>query len=165
MWIFFLWMAIGLTSCESVKYSFNTTTLSPDLKTVSVDFFDNAAPLTNPSTQQTITEALREKFQRETKLKLVNANGDVSFKGVITGYSTQPLAITGNETSALTRLTITVAVSYENRLDDTQNFETSFSRFADFSSTQSLSQVESALIQEITTLLVQDIFNKAFLNW
>lgn len=160
-----IWMVLFCWSCESVKYSFTTGSIPPTAKTVSVELFENMAPLANPNTTQIITDALRDKFQRETKLKLVGLNGDVAFRGTIIGYSTQPLAISGNETSALTRLTIVVNVSYENTIDDTQNFEQSFSRYADFDASQSLSAVEDALIREITVFLVQDIFNKAFLNW
>ena len=47
----------------------------------------------------------------------------------------------------------------------TKNFETTFSSFTDFDSRKTLTQVESALIEEITKKLVDDIFNKAVINW
>ena len=46
------------------------------------------------------------------------------------------MAIQGDETAAMNRLTITVSVSFTNKFDETQNFEQSFSRYADYSSTQ-----------------------------
>jgi hypothetical protein len=75
------------------------------------------------------------------------------------------LALTGNETSALTRLNISVKVKFDNRLNPDKSFEKTFSRFADFQANQPLSAVESALLQEISEQLVQDIFNEAFLDW
>jgi hypothetical protein len=56
-------------------------------------------------------------------------------------------------------------VKFENKLDDTKNFEQSFSRFADWQSSVPLNAVETDLIKDINTQLVQDIFNKAVINW
>ena len=56
-------------------------------------------------------------------------------------------------------------VKFTNTKDETQNFETTFSRFADYESSQNLSQVEDELIKDINDQLVQDIFNRAVSNW
>jgi hypothetical protein len=148
-----------------VSVSLDGASIPDNVNTVSVEYFETQAPLTNPNFPQIITEALRDKFIRQTRLKLVSQDGDVQFKGAIVSYSTAPVAISGSETASLTRLTISVSVEYENTLDDTQNFSQTFSRFADFNATQSLSTVESTLMTEISDQLVQDIFNRAFLNW
>jgi hypothetical protein len=60
---------------------------------------------------------------------------------------------------------VSISVSYVNNLDETQNFQTSFSRFADFKSDQSLTSVESELLPVISEQLTQDVFNRAFINW
>lgn len=162
-----LYIGLVLLLCSAgckVNYSFTGASIPDNVKTVSVEYFENQTPLTNPNFPQIITEALRDKFIRQTRLKLVARDGDVQFKGYITAYGTAPLAIT-TDAAALTRLTITVAVVYENKVDETQDFNQSFTRFADFNASQSLSSVEDALMTEITNQLVQDIFNRAFLNW
>ena len=76
-----------------------------------------------------------------------------------------PVAIQGNETAAMNRLTITVRVRFVNKFDENQNFDQTFSRYSDYSSTQNLSSVESGLISEICDALTDDIYNKAFVNW
>jgi hypothetical protein len=38
-------------------------------------------------------------------------------------------------------------------------------RYRDYESSQNISDIESALIEEITNELAEDIFNKAFVNW
>ena len=67
--------------------------------------------------------------------------------------------------AALNRLTISVQVRYINALEPDKDFETSFTRFEDYPSTQDLSQVKDNLIPSINEALVDDIFNKAVVNW
>ena len=45
------------------------------------------------------------------------------------------------------------------------NFESNFSRFQDYDSSNSLADVEDDLIDQINRDLVQDIFDKAVVNW
>lgn len=147
-----------------MSLSFTGADIDENIKTTTIEIFENQAALTNPNFPRIMTEALRDKFIRQTKLKLVNEGGDVNFKGAIIGYSTMAVAV-ATETASLTRLTITISVEYTNRLDLAKNFTQSFTRFADFDATQNLSQVEDALMTEISNQLVQDVFNRAFLNW
>ncbi len=65
----------------------------------------------------------------------------------------------------MNRLTITVEVKFTNKFDDTQDFESTFSRYLDYASDQNLVTVQEPLIQEINEQLVDDIFNKAVVNW
>lgn len=149
----------------SVKYTLSGQSIPPDAKTVSVAFFINRAPLANPLFSQQFTEELKTKFQRETRLQLVPSGGDLEFEGAVTGYSVSPTAVQGNETASLNRLTVTIGVTYVNNLKEDDNFTTSFSRFADFSATSSLTAVEGQLTPVIREQLIQDVFNRAFINW
>lgn len=146
-------------------YSFTGASIPPGAKTISVDYFPNRAMLVQPTLSQRFTDALRDKFTGETTLDLVGESGDLAIEGEITGYSAMPVAVQGNEVAALNRLTITVNVRFVNHLDEKTNFETSFSRFLDFDSSRSLSDVEDELINGINQQLVQDIFDKAVVNW
>jgi hypothetical protein len=65
----------------------------------------------------------------------------------------------------MNRLTITVRVRFTNSFDENQNFDQSFSRYADYNSSLNFTAVESTLVQEINEALTEDIFNKAFVNW
>ena len=104
-------------------------------------------------------------FLQQTNLTLVKEDGDLQFSGAITGYRSAPVAIQGNETAALTRVTMTVKVKFINRYDESQDFESTFSRFEDFETSRDLSSVESEILQSINAQLTQDIFNKAVTNW
>ena len=139
--------------------------ISPDIKTFNVKYFQKTSALGPSTLSQIFTENLKDKFLTQTKLKLSEKDADLIFEGSITNYAVTPLAIQANERAAKNRLTITINVKFTNLKNEKQNFESSFSRFADFDSNQSLSAVENALITEINVQLTDDVFNKAFINW
>ena len=153
-----------LTGCR-MSVSLTGGTVDPRAKTVAITTFQNNASLVNPTLSQSFTTALKDKIQGQTSLTIVATNGDYELEGEIVNYNVSPVAIQGNETAAMNRLTISVRVRFTNSFDDTQNFDQTFSRYADYSSTQNLSSVEATLVSEINDALTDDIFNKAFVNW
>ena len=156
-------LLLSLQSCW--WYSFTGASIDPEIKTFSVSYFPNNAPLVQPTLSQSFTDALKEILTSQTDLILVKSGGDLRFSGEITGYSTRPIAIQGNETAAMNRLSVTIKVQFENTFDDKQSFETNFTRYQDYESSLSLSAVEGTLIDEINEQLVEDVFNKAVVNW
>ena len=52
-----------------------------------------------------------------------------------------------------------------NIFDEKMNFNSNFVRYKDFPSEEDLSIVEDIYMQEICDELVEDIFNKAVINW
>lgn len=121
--------------------------------------------MVQPTLSRKFTEALRDKFNNQTSLSMVSSNGDLNIEGEITGYSTEPVAIQGDQKAALQRLKITINVRFTNAKDEKQNFESSFTRFADYDAASRLSDVEEGLIDQINDELTQDVFNKAVVNW
>jgi hypothetical protein len=153
-----------------INYTMSGASISPDIKTVTVNTFQNFAALAPPTLSLTFTESVRNIVTSQTRLKMVQKSGDVQIEGKITGYNTSPVAVqsggnTGQNTAALTRLTITVNVKFTNTIDEKQNFEQAFTQFADFSASSTLSQEEPRLIKDITERISQDIFNRCFSNW
>ncbi|MFN4147415.1 MAG: LptE family protein [Runella sp.] len=151
------------TSCGI--YSFSGTSLSPDIKSVTISNFVMATAGGPPNLPLQFSEKMKEYFQRNTNLALLPANGDLQLEGSITGYEVTPAAPTANDQAALNRLTVTIQVKFTNNKDEEKNFDQSFSFFQDFPQNQNLSQVESRLIPRILDQLVQDIFNKSAADW
>ena len=158
-----------LEECKHVKY--NQTGEGgrklEDSVTVLVSQFTSTAPLAKPTLAQTMTESLRDFIRRQTRLNMVTEDADLTYEGEIVGYTIAPVAIQAGSTdqAALNRLTITVKVVYTDKVDDKYSFDSNFSRFADFPSTQDISAVEDALIKEITDQITQDIINKSIYAW
>ena len=152
--------------CQSCGiYSFSGASIPAEAKTVSVQYFPNHAQLVNPMLSNNFTNALRDAMTNQTTLDMVENGGDIAFEGEITDYKTTPVAITSGQTAAMNRLTVTVQVRFSNRIDDTKNFEQSFSRYEDYPSDQDLNSVQESLTSTIIEQLVEDIFNKALVNW
>ena len=97
-------------------YTFSGASIPAEAKTVSVQYFPNNAQLVNPLLSNALTNALNDMFVNQTTLQSVAQNGDLALEGEITGYSTAPIAITGNQTAAMNRLTVTVNVRFTNKL-------------------------------------------------
>lgn len=157
-------LVVGLPSCK-VSYSFSGVNISPEVTTYTVQYFPNRAAIVQAQLSQVFTDALLDKIEAGTSLEMAPSGGDVEFSGEITGYVTRPTAITGDETAAMNRLTITVKVKYTNYIDPDLDFDTSFSRYEDYSSSQNLADVEEELNRIIVENLMEDIFNKAFVSW
>lgn len=153
----------GASACGI--YSFTGVSIPVEASTFSVSYFPNNAQLVQPTLSQRFTEALQDKFLKQTNLRMVDTGGDLHLEGSITGYTTAPAAISGNDQAALNRLTITVRVVFINEFEPDNDFERSFSRYWDYPSNLSLSQVEDEAITVITEALVEDIFNQAVVNW
>ena len=156
--------ALTVSSCGI--YSFTGTSIQPDVNTVNINYFEYKALRVNPSLANDMTEALKEKFRKLTKLEQVDIDGDIELRGSITGYDVRATAITANEVAAMNRLTITVKLDFTNRKYPEDDFEgKSFSGYADFDSTQSIDAVESSLCEEIMEKIIDDIFNATVANW
>lgn len=158
-------LGLLLGSCFTVKYSFSGASIHPELKTCSVQYFQNRASVVVPSLAQQITNDLKDKIQSQTNLTVVSTVGQADFEGTITGFSTKPMAITGNDVAAQNRFTITVKVKFTNEIEPDTKFDKSFSRYVDYPSTMSFEAAQSAHTEEILELLIEDIFNEAFANW
>lgn len=157
--------ALAATACGFVKYSFSGTSIQSDVKTVTINYFEYKALRVNPSLSNDMTEALKDKFKKLTRLEEVDIDGDLEIIGEITGYDVKATAVTANEVAAQNRLTVTVKIYYTNRKYPEDDFEKNFSAYADYDSTQSLDSVEGTICEEIIDKIIEDIFNATVANW
>jgi hypothetical protein len=147
-----------------VTYSFSGASTT-GLHTVSIQYFQNRAPVVQPGLSQVLTDALIDKCKAQTSLKYVTTTGDASFEGEISDYNSRPLTVAADAQAATNRFTISVHVKFTNAVNPDLSFEQTFSRYKDYNSNQDLSSVEKGLSDEIVDMLVEDIFNQAFVNW
>lgn len=154
---------LAFTSCGI--YSFTGASLDPNIETINIDYFDNKARLVQSDLSQVFSDALKDRFVSQTSLTLTNDFADLYLEGFISDYKIDPQAIQAGETAAMNRLSISVKVKYTNNVNPEQSFDQTFTAYEDFDSGKDLSEVESGLIETITEYLVDDIFNKAVVNW
>lgn len=159
------WVLTALMAVSCGIYSFTGTSIQPDVQTVAIHYFEYKALRVNPALSNDLTEAMRDKFQKLTRLEQVEENGDLELSADITGYDVKPMAVTAGEVAAQNRLTVTVKAYFTNHKHSEDDWEKSFSAYADYDSQNSLDAVESTLCEEIIEKLVEDIFNAAVANW
>jgi hypothetical protein len=160
-----MFLLLPLFQSCSVRFTFNGASIPENVKTASVQYFENRAPLINPVLSQTFTEGLKDQIINGSRLTMNDGTGDVDFSGEITGYDIQPMAIQSDAVSALTRLSIRVSVRCQNFKDPKSSWESTFSAYRDFASEKNITSVESELVSEMIEELAENIFNKAFADW
>lgn len=145
-------------------YSFSGATIEG--KNINIHQLENKARNVVPSLSTTLTTKVRSRILSQTGLKPVNKDdADYDITGIITTYEVTVTGATNVQTASKNRLTISLEVTFKNRLNDKADFTQTFTRFSDFDASQILQNVESALIEDIGNQLADDIFNKAFVNW
>lgn len=162
--ILLLWLAVlPLGGCGI--YTFSGASIPPDAKTITIRQIENNAPIVVPYLSQVLSDRMRDKFLAETGLQLADAEGDLQFEGTILEYTVTPAAAAGNETTSLSRLSIGLKITFTSKINPDDDWEQTFRRFADFDASRDLQSVEEQLINDIVRQLIDDIFNKAFVNW
>ena len=159
--------ALLQSGCIFMKggYSLSGASIPEAAKTFSVAYFPNNAPMVSPTLSTMLTEALKDKFSRQTKLQLVEEGGDFAFEGEITGYASTTASVSSDDYALLNRLTITVRVKFTNAVDPNASFIQTFSQFTEYDSQQLLTDIQSSLDEEIVNQLVTDIFMASASNW
>jgi hypothetical protein len=157
--------ALPLLLTQCWWYSFSGTSIHPEAQSISVSYIENRAERVNPALSNTLTEALMDKYTKLTRLSVTQDGGDYSVSGQITGYTIASIAVTSDEVASMARLTVTVKIVFQNKLDASENFDKSFSAYEDYDSSISFDAAESGLVDTIVEKIVEDIFNATVANW
>src|SRR6187402_2004302 len=102
-------------------YSFNPKgTLDPEVKTVNVHIIENQAQYVNPQLLPNLTDRVKQKITRQTKLSQTNRDdADLDIKGTIVEYSTMTTGVSNNNgqsQASVNRLTVSVRMTITNQL-------------------------------------------------
>jgi len=156
------------TQCSVYSFSGAATTA----KTITVENFFNNTDLAPANLGQTFTNKLKDYYQQNSSLRVVNENGELHIEGTISEYRINPVApvSTGNindvNTAALSRLTIAVKITYEDSTEPKNNFkDRSFSFYKDFDNNLNFTSVQEDLEKKIFDQIMIDIFNATVANW
>ena len=165
--LYFLVVACLLLSLSSCGfYSLSGVTIPANVKTFQVDYFGYEATLVEPGIERDFTLALQDLIQDQSRLSLVNKNGDYLYQGEITRYFIAPMTATANSTASQSRLTIDINVRFTNNKVEEESFEKQYSFFYDYSANVQLqgAALDTAL-EVIYEQITQDIFNDTLAKW
>jgi hypothetical protein len=159
-------LAIGCTACG--VYSFTGTSISPDIKTISIQNFENSSGEGPSNLTQVVTNTFKNYYQRNTNLTVLQRDGDLQLEGQIISFTLTPAAVQrdGNvDQATLNRLTLGVQIRFTNIKDPEQDFDQQFTITQDFSQEVDITRIPPASIDQMTERLVADVFNKTVANW
>ncbi len=158
--VFILFLQL-FTGC----YSFKGISIPPNINTFYIEDFINRAPNAPGAIDQTFSEALRTKIRNESRLRLVDIDPDIVFKGAVSRFQITSEAPQAGNTISFNKLTIGVDVEYVNSRNEDDNWKQSFSFFRDFESNADFQSLQDGFIAEIFRQITEDVFNRAFTNW
>jgi hypothetical protein len=165
--ILFLFASFFLLDSCKINYSLSGTNISPDVHTFYVGDFPNKAQLYVPSLSETFVDKLKEKILSQTSLNQEKdaSNADLIYEGEIVKYDIRPNSVSANETAATNRLTIAITVRFTNNKNHKQDWERTFSNYADVSANVDISEVEDEISNEILDKIIEDIYNNSIATW
>ena len=160
-------LLISLSSCWPTSISFKDSNMPPEWQEFYVVTLDNKAANSPLSYSVDLSEAVKDGIQNRTKLNLANAADDaqIEIEGVITSYGVSPIAIEGNDQASQNRLTVSVKFTIFVKEPEEEEMTVTSTRFVDYDSNTDLATVESTLLEDVTTQIVQDVINKLQSNW
>lgn len=161
----FVFILASFTGCFWKYYDFKGANIPADIQSFSVQFFTNEASLVNPKLSMSFTEKLKTKFQTETRLGLVSDNGDYQFGGAIVDYRLDPASISAETGAAQTQFTMSVRVEFNCQKYPEKNFTKTFTSSKIFDANTPFASLEDALTEELSTIIVQQIFSAVALDW
>lgn len=163
---FLLTTTLFLTSCS--YYSFTGATIPPHLQTISIPLVQNVStsPLTN--LEDDLTGLLVDRFVGQTRLSLEpsEAQGDAILTAEIQRYINEPTAVGGGEQATLNRITISVLVTYFDRVNGQEIFNRTFTGTNEYDpqSAAGLAGEEDAAAAALENI-ADDVFSAATSNW
>ena len=156
-----------MIGCALPQFSFKSggsETKEIQANSVQVDYFENNSTIGGAFLGASFTESLRDIMQSQTKLNLVDNDGDVQITGLIKDYLITSVNIqAGSESAAQNRLQMTVTVNTYFKNQDSVGLNNSlFKAFIDYNAASDFNSLEEELVENLNYQLTQDIFDKIF---
>ncbi len=162
----------ALAGLPLLQSCYTLSGISTTAETIQIEPFFNNTDLGPANLGPNFTNRLKDYYQRNSSLRVVQESGQLQIEGTITEYRLSPVApvSSGNtnlpDAAAFTRLTISVKANYVDNDKPENNFkDRTFSFFADFPNTQDLVAVQDSLERKIFEQIMLDIFNATIATW
>lgn len=156
------WLLCGC----SISYKFNGANINyQTTHSISVSEFPNNAAMVNPTLSNLLSEALRDLYQRQTRLQMLRRGGDLEVEGEIVGYDVSQGAIGLDSYATESKLTIRVTVHFTNNINPEESFDKTYSVYQTFDAARLLSDVQDELCTLMVKDLAENIYNDTVAKW
>ena len=165
IWLTLVATVVTLSSCM-ISYRFNGASIDySKTRSISIADFPNNAAMVNPNLSNNLSEGIRDIYSRQTRLQILRRGGDMELEGEIVDYALTPMAISADNLSAETKLTITIKVRFTNNKAPEESFEKTYSAYQTFDSSRLLTDVQDELCATMITELAENIYNDTVAKW
>ncbi len=155
----------AITSC-AVSYKFNGSSINYEkVKSIQIAEFPIRASYVYAPLGVRFNEELKDIYDRQTRLQLINAGGDLQLSGEITGYNQYNQAVSADGYSSEVKLQITIHVNFVNNTNHDEDFDKNYTAFRTYPATSLLTDVQDDLIEEMIKEIIDQIFNDTVANW
>lgn len=155
---------VALSGCG--VYTFSGASLPEGLRTVAVPLAETRAAGGPPALDQTLTDALVERFADRSRLRLEpdEEAADAVVRATVERYSVAPAAVTGDNLAALNRVTLAVRVVVTDRVAGRDLLDRTFQATEDFAPADGLVG-EAAAVEVALEQVARDAFTAATSDW
>ncbi|MHA6249275.1 LPS assembly lipoprotein LptE [Pontibacter sp. CAU 1760] len=165
----YIGIVLLMTLCSGCGiYSFTGTTISPDIKSISIQNFENSTGEGPANLTQIITNTFTDYYRRNTNLTVLQSQGDLQLEGQIVSFNYSPAAIQREgqqDIGSLNRLTLGLQVRFTNAKQPDKDFDRTFTISQDFPQDLDITQLSNVQIEQLAERLVTDVFNKTVADW
>lgn len=159
-------LVLGLAATGCAYYSFTGATIPSQLNTVAIPLaVDNTISPVN-TLDQNLTDLLTDRFIGQTRLRLETnePEADAVLTTRIESYENEPTSVGGDEQATRNRVTIRVAVTYYDQVEDRELLEQTFSSFGEYDPADG-SNGEVTAAEEALDNIADDVFSAATSDW
>lgn len=158
-------LSVTLSACS--YYSFTGATIPAHLQTISIPLVQDVSTSTLTNLEDELTRLLVDRFVGQTRLSLEpsSTEGDAVLTAEIQRYINEPAAVGGGAQATLNRVTISVLVTYLDRVNEQQIFERTFSATDEYSPTEEGLAGEEDAAAAVLENIADDVFTAATSNW
>lgn len=158
-------IALCAISC-SISYKFNGANINYETThSISIADFPNNAAMVNPTLSNSLSEGIRDIFQRQTRLQVLPKNGDLELEGEIIGYDISQGAISTDSYASESKLTIKVTVHFTNNINPEESFDKTYSAYQTFDASRLLTDVQDELCAVMIQEIAENIYNDTVAKW
>ena len=150
--------------CLAGCYSFQGISIPVEVNTFYVENFEDRTGEMPPGFNEDFSESLADKVRNNTRLRIDNANPDVTFTGAITQFTVRAEDPNSQTGTALNRLYLTMEVTYYNSKTEEEK-KKKYDEIEDFGADQDFIDVQEDLLDEISERIIERVFNDSFTNW
>jgi len=156
---------LSFSGC-SISYKFNGANINYETThSISIADFPNNAAMVNPNLSPSLSEGIRDLFQRQTRLIILSKGGDLELEGEIVGYDITQGAISVDSYASESKLTIRVTVHFTNNIYPEESFDKTYSASQTFDASRLLTDVQDELCDIIVTEIAENIYNDTVAKW